>query len=233
MYATESKLFHINYSNMLQLHLQLKENKMMKKIIFQIILFLLTVFVPQLHAEIYGGIMPLDTLGDIKNRYPNAKVEKMEPAWAQDTDALYMFAGVGIVGVIVVKFNDIRPTLEKIAEENPKSSDSEFYQRLTQQSDEEALAVSWVRWVPDYKIPLQRIISKYGKPEKKGFSDDGYQPYRSWPKRGIEAYLTDDEKYVHRIDYIFTQGEYRRAYLKKYKYVPDWLKETKSRTKKK
>lgn len=99
-----------------------------------------------------------------------------------------------------------------------------LYRGLASQTDEVALSVNWVRWVPDTRIPLQRLVSKYGKPDKSGFSDEDYKPYRSW-NRGIEAYLTDDEKYVDRIDFNFTKEEYRKAYKEKFNFIPSWLKD--------
>lgn len=184
------------------------------------------------HAESYRDIGPLDNLGDVKNRFPNAKVEKLTPGWAQAKDALYKFTGSGMSGWIIIKFDDFRLKYKEDAEKDPNQETAEFLQKLSQQSDDEAMSVNWVRWVPDTQIPLERLISKYGKPEKSGFSDENYQPYRAWDKKGVEAHLSDNEKYVERIDFYFTREEYRKAYLAKYKYVPDWLKDMPSPTKK-
>lgn len=166
-------------------------------------------------AETYLDISPVDNLGDVKNRFPNANVEKLSPGWAQATDALYKFTGVGMSGWIVVKFDDIRPKLKEDAENEPDQVRAKFLLDFSQQSDEEAMSVKWVRWVPDNIIPVQRLILKYGKPEKSGFSDENYQPYRSWDKKGVAAYLSDDEKFVERIDFTFTRKEYRKAFFKK------------------
>ncbi|MEI6757050.1 MAG: hypothetical protein WCK85_04280 [Chlorobium sp.] len=177
------------------------------------------------YGESYRDIGALDNLGDIKNRFPNAKVEKLSPGWAQAKDALYKFTGEGMSGNLIIKFDDYRFEYKDAIEKDPTSQNAELLQNLSQQSDDAAMSVSWVRWVPDTKIPLQRLIAKYGKPEKSGFSNEDYQPYRSWDKKGLEAYLSDDEKYVVRIDFFFTRQEYRNAYLSKYKFVPDWLKD--------
>ncbi len=185
------------------------------------------------YAEGYRDIGPLDNFGDVKNRFPNAKVEKLSPGWAQATDALYKFTGSGMSGWIIIKFDDYRPKWKEEAEKDPTQETAEFLQKMSQQSDDEAMSVNWVRWVPDTQIPLPRLILKYGKPDKSGFSDENYQPYRAWDKKGIEAYLSDDEKYVERIDFYFTREEYRKAYLAKYKFVPDWLKDKLSPAKKK
>ena len=34
-------------------------------------------------AETYGGIGAMDTLGDVKQRFPVATFERLKPAWAQ------------------------------------------------------------------------------------------------------------------------------------------------------
>jgi hypothetical protein len=199
----------------------------------RVLIFLAALFVfSSAHAESYRDIGPLDNLGDIKKKFPNAHVEKLSPGWAQETDALYKFTGTGMSGWIIVKFDDSRPTFKEAAEKDPTAESAAFLQEMAQQSDEEAMSVNWVRWVPDTRIPIQRLVSKYGKPEKSGFSDENYQPYRSWNK-GVDAYLSDDEKYVERIDFSFTRDEYRKAYLEKYKTVPFWLKDKPAQTKKK
>lgn len=197
-----------------------------------LIAFLALVICASAYAESYRDIGPLDNLGDVKNKFPNAKVEKLSPGWAQATDALYQFTGIGMSGWIIIKFDDYRPKWKEEAEKDPTSEKAEFFQNSSQKSDEEAMSVNWVRWVPDTQIPVQRLISKYGKPEKSGVSDESYQPYRSWDKKGVEAYLSDDEKHVVRIDFFFTREEYRKAYLAKYKFVPDWLKDKPSPAKK-
>src|SRR3989337_1644867 len=60
-------------------------------------------------AEIYQGILPKDTLGDVKARFPHAQFTKITPAWAQPKDFLYSITGEGLSGTIIVKFDDGRP----------------------------------------------------------------------------------------------------------------------------
>ncbi|MFZ6747281.1 hypothetical protein ACO0LC_29065, partial [Undibacterium sp. JH2W] len=69
--------------------------------------------------------------------------------------------------------------------------------------------------VPSIPIPLQRVISKYGKSEKSGFRDDNFQPYLSWAKKGIYATLSDDEKFVIDIQFSPTEEERNIAFSKK------------------
>lgn len=178
--------------------------------------FVMLVLVGFARAEIYMDIKPFDNLGAVKKRLPYANVEKISPGWATASEALYQFSGKGMSGVLVIKFDDSRLNFKEIAESQPTSPDAQkLYEAVAQQSDEEAMTVAWVRWVPEKLIPLDRLISKFGKPNKRAFSDSDYEPYRAWD-RGIEAFLTDNEKFVTRIDFSFTRDEYRKAFNEKF-----------------
>jgi hypothetical protein len=184
----------------------------------------LLVLVPAAIAETYKGIGPLDTLGDIKLMFPNADFEKLEPAWAQPEDVLYRVTGRGMSGTIVVKFYDERPSwrLDAAVEE-----EGEFKTFLLEHANrpDESITVDWVRWIPDALIPLQRLIAKYGMPEERGFADEDLQPYRHWVKRGLTAYLSDDEKSVQRIDFHFTDTERCAAWRAKHDTIPPFMAE--------
>ena len=171
-------------------------------------------------AESYKGIGPFDTLADVKRRLPGATYERLKPAWAQPDDALYSVSGVGLSGTIIIKFEDYRPVFRQKLEAEKDPEIRKQYERLLKESDEEAFTVEWVRWVPDDPIPLQRFISKYGQPEKSGFSDDDLQPYRLWVSKGLAAYLSDGETFVLRVDYEFTPEEMGQAYEAKWGPIP-------------
>jgi hypothetical protein len=223
----------------------------------------LFLFMPySVHAEIYKGIGPFDTMGDLKAKFPNAKFERTNPAWATESDAMYQVSGEGLSGTIIVKFDDSRPfwrdTLNYVIVEKKRREDPEILakaaaiketidysnlksystddlestfltdQNLANQSDERALTVSWVRWVPDSPIPLERFMTKYGKPDESGFSDENMQPYKTW-KRGISTTLTDDGKRVLMVDYSFTREDRALAWSIMYpnsKYNP-YIKKSK------
>jgi hypothetical protein len=198
------------------------------KIFITLVLVLLS---PNLLAEIYRDIGYFDTLGDVKAKFPNASFENVKPAWAQEKDALYKISGTGISGMIVVKFTDGRPLFKKILiDEGPSLDETRkaYYEGKLNQQDNDALMVSWVRWVPSTPIPLERFIAKYGKPTEKGFADEDMQPLRGWPQKGVTASLTDNEKSVVKVDYTFTEEEMRVAYKNKTGFIPEWLKEKKS-----
>jgi hypothetical protein len=195
---------------------------MHKIILSAIVVVLIVAFSITVHAEIYQGIGPLDTLGDVKAKFPNAIFQRSYPAWAQEDDVMYLVTGKGISGKIVIKFTDSRPFFRQMIEKEP--SNKELYNSLANAPDDEIM-VSWVRWMPDKPIPIQRFISKYGIPDKADYDSDDLQPYKMWETRGLLTSLSDDEKYVTRVDYSFTRNEYRKAYQSKYGFIPDWLKE--------
>jgi hypothetical protein len=170
-------------------------------------------------AEIYQGIGALDTLADIKAKLPGATFEQHHPAWAQDQDVIYSVTGEGLHGTIIIKFIDWR---ELWWHQLASATDEATIKTLTDLANggDESVTVEWVRWAPKEVIPLKRLIAKYGPPEEKGFAQDDFQPYRQWKKKGLTAYLSDDEQGVVRIDYDFTQAERCLAWKLKYPGVP-------------
>lgn len=171
-----------------------------------LLLLATTVVVVDGHCEIYRGIGPLADLADMKGMFPGATLEKLTPAWAQDHDVLYQITGKGMSGTIVVKFYDGRPAWRRRAEEAEDPEQKAMLEEWANAS-EDTISVEWVRWIPDRAIPLQRFISKYGTPESKGFADEDLQPFRYWHARGLTAFLSDDEKFVVRVDFEFTVSE--------------------------
>jgi len=174
------------------------------------------------HSELYKGIGPLDSLADIKARFPKAEFKELHPAWAKITEFLYEVTGLGMSGTIVIKLDDSTVYLTQLRDAADTDEKRKFWQDLIDKPDE-AKTVGWVRWIPDAPIPLQRFIAKYGPADVKDFAEEDMQPYRSW-KRGIQAFLTDDEKFVTRVDFTYTNTETRNAYKQKYGFVPDFLK---------
>src|SRR4030095_13382883 len=155
-------------------------------------------------AETYRDISPVDTLGDVKKKLPNGTFARLNPAWAQPSDVMYRISGFGLSGTIVVKFSDSRPNWKAALEKEETETAKEIYRKLANESEDDALKVDWVRWVPLQPIPLARFIAKYGHPEETGFSDEDLEPYRRWAKRGLVGYLSNDEKNVTRVDFNFT-----------------------------
>jgi hypothetical protein len=170
------------------------------------------------------GIGPLDTLADLQAKFPNATFEQLHPAWAGESDVMYSITGSGLSGKIIVKFNDMRPFYKKMAEEaDEKKEDGQnppvFWREMAGQADNTVM-VSWVRWIPVLPIPIERLITKYGKPDRSDFSTDDFEPYKEWTSRGIAAALSDNGKMVVRIEYSFTEKERERAYKARWGDVP-------------
>jgi hypothetical protein len=168
------------------------------------------------HAEIYQGIGPLDTMADLKAKYPHATFEQLHPAWAQEQDVMYKITGQGLSGLIIIKFVDHRPDYRHRSLVTQDEPTIKFLTYLMNMSDDESLDVEWVRWIPEAPVPLQRLVAKYGPPQEKGFRQEDLQPYRRWAKKGLAAFLSDDEKAVLRIDYEFTPDEYCATWHAKY-----------------
>ena len=129
----------------------------------------------------------------------------------------------------------IQETVDYSDPKKYSTKDLEFYistyQDYANKSDEEAIVVSWVRWVPYTPIPLERFITKYGKPDVSAFSDEDMAPYKSW-KRGLLVNLTDDGKKVLTVEYSFTQEDKASAWYIKYPnsiYNP-YIRKTKPKT---
>ncbi|SFZ78707.1 hypothetical protein [Chitinimonas taiwanensis] len=171
------------------------------------------------NAEIFGKIRPLDKYGDILKKYPNAELERLEPAWATEKDALMVMRGVGISGAIVIKYEDSRPMFRELAEKNPDSPSIAIFNHAANAEDEEALEVQWVRWMPDEGVNVKKLISKFGKKYEK-YYDDEMRPVIKWADRGVAAYMSEDELSAHAIEYAFTKRERDSEFRLKYKTDP-------------
>jgi len=180
--------------------------KIPKTVFLFMVLVALTLLGVEAYAELYQGIGPLDTLGDLKKKFPNATFTKMNPAWAQEYDVMHKIQGSGISGTIVVKFYDGRPNWRKRAQEATDEKYKALCERMANQPDDEVM-VDWVRWLPDTPFPLERLITKYGKPDKSGFTDEDYTPYKEWTQKGVFVRLSDDGKKVLAIDFTHTKKE--------------------------
>lgn len=190
-------------------------------------------------AETYLDIMPSDNLGIIKAKFPNAKFEKLNPAWAKENEALYQFQGSGLSGTIILKLNSDKSLylsearvmdsiliadsldqpdtslwsdLMKRKRSLVYSNSMSFWNSYNNYTDD-SMIVDWVRWVPTNDIPVERFIMKYGKPDTTNFTEDDLTPYKYW-KRGIRAFY-DENKVVIRVDFAFTYLDYKLEYFKK------------------
>ncbi|MGF6115859.1 hypothetical protein ABIE30_002932 [Janthinobacterium lividum] len=189
-------------------------------------------------AEGFQNITAGQTLGSIKAQFPAATIESVEAAWVTESDGFYRLSGPGFPGKLYLVFSDMRPfqrkMLEKISEKIEASPEGtitrkdvftfEYWTKLANETTDNSLKISNMRWVPDASIPLQRYIAKYGKPDASGFSDADMKPYAEWKKRGIYLNLSDDQKQVQSVEFSFTKEEERVECRKKYQKA-DWAKE--------
>ena len=173
-------------------------------------------------AECYKGVGPLDTLADLRGRFPGATFERLVPAWAQESDVMYSIVGKGMSGTMVVMFADYRPYWRDRLAATTDSSQVAFLRSLAEAADDD-VGVRWVRWIPEAPIPLDRFITKYGTPETSGFGDEDMRPYKHWVSRGLVAYLNDAGESVTTIDFEFTRADSQQAWMTKYGFIPEAL----------
>ena len=169
------------------------------------------IVVAESSAEIYLGITPFKTLGDVQNMFPGAEFTKLNPAWAKEDDAMYSVTGEGIEGKIIIMFHDTRPLNRDYMKQATDNTMKRFFKEYSERPDEDSLLVSWVRWVPDVAFPVERLITKYGKPEKSDISTVNFKPYKLWMSKGIYAHLSDDGGKVVMITYNPTKKELKKA----------------------
>lgn len=175
------------------------------------------------HGEIYQGIQPNSTMTDLKALFPGATIKFVETAWATKGEALYQVTGPGLSGKMMIKFSDTSAFFKDYISEHPDQETSDALRELSVSSDN-SMSVDWVRYVPESYIPIERLISKYGQPEKSGFAEVDFSPYKSWESKGVFASLTDNAKFVLFIDYTFTTKERCDVLKQRNDWVPDYCK---------
>lgn len=171
-------------------------------------------------AEIYKDFLPYDSLAIIKTKYPNAKLEPIKAAWVKEDEAFIRLSGVGIVGTINLKFSTTDNFIKGLIkynrneiEKNPTSDNSKNEDIIKAYNDvlalplDQKLTLDWLRWVSPTPLPFERLVSKYGNPEKCDYDPDTFSPYCAWISKGVSANLTDDKKYVDSIEYSFTDKD--------------------------
>lgn len=172
------------------------------------------------HAEVLFGIRYSATLGMVKEVYPNATYEKLKPAWLGQDEAFFRVSGYGMSGKLMVAFTDNRPFWASRTPENASSFlrliESEVtdvavenYLKnakvLAAKSDDDALNVKWVRWVPDQAIPLAKLESRYGKASCS--MDEAFDTVCKWAARDLHAKMSEDGKAATMLDTAFTEAE--------------------------
>jgi hypothetical protein len=181
-------------------------------------------------AEILHGVFPFDTLKVIKAKYPNARFERVNAAWVTENQAFFKMTGNGFPGTLFVAFGDARPSHKKDFAEKcmfpAQTVDAicTVKKRLSEETDDDALSTSWVRWIPQAAIPLDRYKSKYGEPTFE-FAQDTMAPYASWKSVALLAGLSDDKKFVLAVETSFSRAELHAAWVREAGVVPNFLKD--------
>lgn len=210
----------------------------MKSLLVALIGALCVTAAQSVSGEVLQGVEPLSTLGKIKTEFPNGRFERVRAAWVKESEAFYSMTGDGFPGKLYLAFDDERPRWRRELAETPPeppeapSADVEFtaelrrwLQGVIDQSDDEALTISWVRWVPPTPIPMERVKAKYGEPSKCDFDPSNFTPFCKWESRALMAMTSDDRKRVVFFTAQFTKSELRSAYKRKGAYMPSWLKD--------
>lgn len=178
-----------------------------------------------LSAEVYKDFVPYITVAKMKSNYPNANFEVVKAAWVKENDLFFKVTGQGLSGTTYIATykrpdSEVKEAIEnykKKIEENQNGNNA-VWQAMIEMEDEylvapldEKYTIHWLRWVPDDPIPIERLISKFGKPDVYDFQEEDFQPYAQWLKRGLLTTLSDDKKRVFTIQYTFTDEDYNRA----------------------
>jgi len=175
-------------------------------------------------CETYLGLQPNDSLAVIKEKFPNAMFSDVNAAWLQPNERFTKMSGQGLVGTIYLKLSTTDPTmnrrLETIESEiamNPgaDNADRRYLASLMRSAlarpIDERLGLDWLRWAPPAPIPMSRVQSKYGKPDKCDFDDTTFKPYCRWDKKAIYADVTDKNDFVLSLEFSFTKAEWDKA----------------------
>lgn len=207
----------------------------------RLFLFLALLYCATSNAEVYRGITACSSLGDVKKIFPNASFERVKSVWVTENDGFYLLGGQGLSGSIYLAFTDSRPKYRRFGIELDRESSelrkvslteattkrlseiyemSQFLDSRAAETDDDALAINWVRWVPATPIPLARYVTKYGPAQKTGFAENDMRPFASWPTKGVNLTLADDAKSVLSVEFSFTASETTAACSSKYNSLP-------------
>ena len=187
------------------------------------------------NAEILHDVFPFESLKQIKSTYPKASFTALSPAWLKENQAFYSMSGSGFPGTLMLIFDDSR-TLGKDrylalnCDSDVERSDldkrkCDVWRSVKNRPVDDALTISWVRWVPAAPIPIDRYKSRYGEPTKVEFSPMDMTPYAEWTSIALTAQLSDDKRLVLYVDTAFTKAEYRAAWKAFGEYLPENLRE--------
>jgi hypothetical protein len=176
-------------------------------------------------AETYLNFEAGETIRTAKTKYPNAHFSELKVGWTQHHEKFLEMSGQGIVGIVYLKFSnsdELYKTLRSQAADRLQSDpkvDIEAEQRMIQfydeqlaRPDEDRMGLDWIRWVPDTRLPIERIEGKYGKPGRCDYESDSFKPFCTWKDRGLTVSLSDDKRFVTMIDFMITDADWSKKF---------------------
>ena len=158
------------------------ESDMQKNITKHLLVLILSIGIlcsMTVKAEVssYAGIF--DTYTDVRNRYPNAKFEDLEPAWLTPGSRLVSISGSGLGGTIVIHFYDEEYDVKrKLASGDISQAEYSETMRVVSmlKESDSGVRATWVRYVPDNYISLSALTKLYGTPKMEISKSDSNKP---------------------------------------------------------
>jgi hypothetical protein len=195
------------------------------KMILNVALAVLAVLSGAARAETYLNFEAGETIRSARGKYPNALFSEVKVGWTQKNEKFIQMSGQGIVGVVYLKFSTsdefyrtLRSQIVERLQSDPKADPDadqkmiQFYDDQLARPDEERMGLDWIRWVPDTRLPIERIEGKYGKPSKCDYETDTFKPYCSWKERGLTVGLSDDKRIVTMMDFMITDADWNKKF---------------------
>lgn len=171
-------------------------------------------------AGTFHGIEPLDSLATVRQRIPQANLQRIESLSGREV--IYRLAAPAIEGVALIGLadgnGDDRARIRKAASGTGTSPASPAVARQAFESlqpgerdpADEALRVVWLQWIPPVRLPLSDLQSRYGTPDRCGYRAAWGVQACQWTGRGVTARLANDRT-VASVHYALVRREPERT----------------------
>lgn len=170
-------------------------------------------------AEVFFDLKYHATLRDVKLIYPNARYEKLTPAWLTPDEAFYQISGSGLPAKVYVAFEDLRPGARKMLSEG--QSDNDFLKSMATAADDDAITIKWVRVVYPDPVRLDVFSERYGK-QTKCERDVTFRLECRWERFAIIGTMSQDGKSVEMVTTGFTKQERHDGFRSRGLTIPPW-----------
>lgn len=152
----------------------------------------LLIFAAQAQADVFFGIHYMDTLQEVKEKYPHADYEELKPAWLKTNEKYLFVSGPGLLYSFAVLF-------KKLPVDTSVGQGGDF-------------AVHSIRIPYAGQVKFSEFKKKYGKPLK-CILDEDFKRLCFYPKNGFSVALSDDGASVDLLISFFTEEERLRMNL--------------------